>query len=224
MPKPTKPAQQQASVRTRRAYFDCRFGQLHVRTAFPTTGGFDEHVTLFCLHPRSGSSRVFDRFLPRIAADRSVYAPDLPGQGESDAPPASGAAAAAAAASDLADGLRLRQIDVLGFQDGSEAAVEFALARPQLVRRLVLVGLPSMSGLARLVQSCLVLQISDAWADATRRAVPALPHARLIEAAEYADDLFDVATGLLVEQLAGFLDRDAPQSAGDGRSAAPRGR
>jgi Tol biopolymer transport system component len=29
-------------VRTRRAYFDCRFGQLHVRTAFPTTGGFDE--------------------------------------------------------------------------------------------------------------------------------------------------------------------------------------
>ena len=34
------------AVRTRRAYFDCRFGQLHVRTAFPATGGFDEQVTL----------------------------------------------------------------------------------------------------------------------------------------------------------------------------------
>ena len=42
------------TVRTRRAYFDCTFGQLHVRTAFPTTGGFDEQVTLFCLHPQRG--------------------------------------------------------------------------------------------------------------------------------------------------------------------------
>src|ERR1700761_5563430 len=64
------------TVRTRRAYFDCRFGQLHVRTAFPTTGGFDEGVTLLCLHSREGSSRSFARFLPEIAADRSVYAPD----------------------------------------------------------------------------------------------------------------------------------------------------
>ena len=42
------------AVRTRRAYFDCKFGQLHVRTAFPATGGFDEQVTLFCLHPSEG--------------------------------------------------------------------------------------------------------------------------------------------------------------------------
>ena len=46
MPKIAKPvALTDASVRTRRAYFDFRFGQLHVRTAFPTTGGFDEQVT-----------------------------------------------------------------------------------------------------------------------------------------------------------------------------------
>src|SRR5450631_873571 len=64
------------AVRTRRAYFDCQFGQLHVRTAFPTTGGFDEGVTLFCLHPSETSSRTFDMFLPEIAGDRSVYAPD----------------------------------------------------------------------------------------------------------------------------------------------------
>ncbi len=55
------------TVRTRRAYFDCKFGQLHVRTAFPTTGGFDEQVTLFCLHPAEASSRLFIRLLPELA-------------------------------------------------------------------------------------------------------------------------------------------------------------
>src|SRR3979490_2100248 len=86
--KPTKLTAPLESVRTRRAYFDCRFGQLHVRTAFPTTGGFDEQVTLFCLHPDNSSSRMFTRFLPEIADERSVYAPDLPGLGESDPSPA----------------------------------------------------------------------------------------------------------------------------------------
>ena len=98
------------AVRTRRAYFDCRFGQLHVRTAFPTTGGFDEQATLFCLHADQSSSRAFARFLPEIADVRSVYAPDLPGLGESDPSPSSGVSEAAGAASDLADDLRLRQI------------------------------------------------------------------------------------------------------------------
>src|SRR6266446_4388591 len=70
-----------ATVRTRRAYFDCQFGQLHVRTAFPTTGGFDEQVTLICLHPIDASSRTFGGILPELAGARSVYAPDLPGYG-----------------------------------------------------------------------------------------------------------------------------------------------
>src|SRR5258708_38039836 len=64
-------------VRTRRAYFDCQFGQLHVRTAFPATGGFDEQGTLFCLHAIDASSRAFNRLRPELAAVRSVYAPDL---------------------------------------------------------------------------------------------------------------------------------------------------
>src|ERR1700761_473622 len=72
----------QTTVRTRRAYFDFKYGQLHVRTAFPGTGGCDEQVTLFFLHSRESSSRSFMRFLPEIAAERSVYAPDLPGFGE----------------------------------------------------------------------------------------------------------------------------------------------
>ena len=114
------------TVRMRRVYFDCRFGQLHVRTAFPTTGGFDEQVTLFCLHAAEGSSRTFSRFLPLIADERSVYAPDLPGCGESDArrPARSGAPAR----SRICGRFTPTQIDVLGFQEGCAVAVELARA------------------------------------------------------------------------------------------------
>src|ERR1700685_2307441 len=107
------------TVRTRRAYFDCRFGQLHVRTAFPGTGGFDEQVTLICLHSREDSSRRFARLLPEIAADRSVYAPDLPGFGESDPAPSATFADGANAVLDLTGDLRLRQVDVLGVGFGA---------------------------------------------------------------------------------------------------------
>jgi pimeloyl-ACP methyl ester carboxylesterase len=141
--KPPKSPMSKGAVRTRRAYFDCRFGQLHVRTAFPGTGGFDEEVTLFCLHPSGGSSRTFTRFLSELADVRSVYAPDLPGYGESDSSPGRGVADAATAISDLANGLRLREIDLLGVDYGAEVALALAAERPELVRRLVLIGPPA---------------------------------------------------------------------------------
>ena len=153
MPKPTtRSLPESPRVRIRRAYFDCRYGQLHVRTAFPTTGGFDEGVTLLCLHPDGATSRVFAELLPLAALQRSIYAPDLPGCGESDA--ASGdlaaAAAAAAAVMDLAADLRLRQVDVLGLQSGAAVSVELALAKPGLVRALLLAGAPPAERLALL--------------------------------------------------------------------------
>ena len=114
MIKVSKPTAAPIEVRTRRAYFDCQFGQLHVRTAFPTTGGFDEQVTLFCLHALDASSRAFIRLMPQLADLRSVYAPDLPGYGESDTSAGRSVRDAASAVSDLANGLRLRQIDLLG--------------------------------------------------------------------------------------------------------------
>lgn len=130
----------QLEVRSRRAYFDTRLGQLHVRTAFPGTGGFDEHTTLICVHPAGASSRVFAAFLPLMAADRSVYAPDRPGHGESDGLADADIATNAAALADLAADLRLRKIDVLGVQEGAAVALALAAAKPDLVRRLVLVG------------------------------------------------------------------------------------
>jgi pimeloyl-ACP methyl ester carboxylesterase len=149
------------TVRTRRAYFDCRFGQLHVRTAFPATGGFDEQATLFCLHPIDASSRTFSRFLADIADLRSVYAPDLPGYGESDSSPARSIADAAMAIDDLAKDLRLRQIDLLGVQYGAEVALELAAVRPELIRRLVLAGVPGPERLGLVKQPRLVINIAD---------------------------------------------------------------
>ena len=153
------------TVRTRRAYFDCKFGQLHVRTAFPATGGFDEQATLICLHPMDESSRAFSRFLADLAEARSVYAPDLPGYGESDSSPTRSIADAAAAISDLAQDLRLHQIDLLGVQYGAEVAMVLAASRPELVRRVVLVRVPAAERLGSVKQPRLVLGSADCGDD-----------------------------------------------------------
>jgi pimeloyl-ACP methyl ester carboxylesterase len=208
-------------VRTRRAYFDCRFGQLHVRTAFPTTGGFDEGVTLVCLHSREGSSRSFARFLPEIAGDRSVYAPDLPGFGESDAPPTLrhpngshpdagnadvGHAEAAHAVGELAMDLRLRQIDLLGVRFGAAVALDLACARPELVRRLVLVGAPQMDQIPLVKQQSLIVQVKPEAADEVRWIRATLQNARVIELPHHrAGDPFDADPKDLAKQIGGFL-------------------
>jgi pimeloyl-ACP methyl ester carboxylesterase len=181
--KPSKSAiPRPASVRTRRAYFDCQFGQLHVRTAFPTTGGFDEQVTLICLHAVDASSRTFSALLPEIADRRSAYAPDLPGYGESDPSPTRSVAEAAAAVSDLANDLRLRQIDLLGIQYGAAVALELATSRPELVRRLVLAGVATPDRVAALKQ----------------------PHL-MLAAADYSGNQFHAAPQALAKQVSAFL-------------------
>jgi pimeloyl-ACP methyl ester carboxylesterase len=143
--RPPKPAFAAASVadhvRVRRGYFECRYGQLHVHNAIPAGGGFEEGTPLLCLHPSPLCGRVFQRFLAVAGGGRSIFAPDLPGFGESD-PPARGAGLAehAAAIGDFLDTMRLRQTDVLGHGFGAGVAVELAAARPSQIRRLVLVS------------------------------------------------------------------------------------
>ncbi len=131
------------TVHLRKMYVDCRFGQMHLHTAFPSSGGFDELTPLLCVHPGPLSGRLFKGILGELGRDRSVYAPDLPGCGESDAPATAPAVADyAAALGDLIDTLRLRQVDVLGYQTGSVVAVELALSRPEQIRRVILAGVP----------------------------------------------------------------------------------
>jgi pimeloyl-ACP methyl ester carboxylesterase len=195
----------QKSVRTRRAYFDFKFGQLHVRTAFPATGGFDEQVTLFCLHRELGSSRDFARFLPEIADVRSVYAPDLPGYGETDPSQTSSVADAADAISDLANDLRLRQIDLLGVRAGAEIALSLAAARPELVRRLVLIGIPSADRLPRVGSSVLIMRTRPESPEVLAKLKAVLPNAKFEDIADYADDVFDAQPKTLAQQIGAFL-------------------
>jgi pimeloyl-ACP methyl ester carboxylesterase len=179
-----------AEPRIRRGYFECRYGQLHVHNAIPPGGGFDEATPLIALHHSPQSGMAFERFLPLMGCDRSVYAPDLPGFGESDPPPSRPTIADyAGAIADFCTSMRFRQIDVLGYRSGSFVAAELALARPEVVRRVALVGLPIAS---------------DAERESFRRApwpVPPTEDGSFL-AAEWTRTLQARRAGLTVEALA----------------------
>jgi pimeloyl-ACP methyl ester carboxylesterase len=128
-------------ARLRRMYVDCRYGQLHLTTAYPASGGFDEATPLVFLHADDGSGGDFDRCAALLGTDRSVYAPDLPGSGNSDAPKGRMAVAGLALAIvDLQQHLRLKRVDLLGCGRGALVAFELATTRPQDVRRLIVAG------------------------------------------------------------------------------------
>lgn len=138
------PLPQPAVVHVRRSYAECRYGQMHLWTAYPSGGGFDERTPIICLHHAGGSGRLFAPMLRELGQDRSVYAPDLPGHGSSDAAGArAGVADLAAAVGDFLDSLRLRTVDIFGYQLGAQLAAELAIARPQQVRRVMVWGLTS---------------------------------------------------------------------------------
>lgn len=125
--------------RVRRAYFDCRYGQLHVHYAIPSGGGFDEATTLLCIPGLPGSGRFFQPLLSLLGGDRSVYAPDLPGFAESD-PPAEGAGPMELAEGllDFLDSMRIRRVDLLAHEQGIPIALALVQIRPAAVGQLVL--------------------------------------------------------------------------------------
>jgi pimeloyl-ACP methyl ester carboxylesterase len=129
--------------RLRRAYFECRHGQLHVHNAIPVGGGFDELTTLICLHGSAGTGRIFLEVSKRLGNSRSIYSPDMPGCGESDASTAKlSIGGYADAIADFLDSMRFRQVDLLGVGAGAAVATELAVSRPKVVRKLYLLGIP----------------------------------------------------------------------------------
>lgn len=122
-------------------YIDCRYGQLHVTASYPQSGGFDEATPLVFLHADGGTGADFNRCAMLLGADRSVYSPDLPGSGASDAPKGRMAVAGMAlAVADLIEQFRLRRVDLVGCGRGALVAFELATARPPQVRRLIVAG------------------------------------------------------------------------------------
>lgn len=124
--------------RLRRAYYDCRYGQLHLHNAIPAGGGFDELTPVLCVHGGGETGRVFTPLLKVLGYERSVYAPDLPGCGQSD--PAPGVTAVESGVhmlEDFVDSMRIRSFDLVAQGDGQAIAQHLARARGAAIRRTV---------------------------------------------------------------------------------------
>jgi pimeloyl-ACP methyl ester carboxylesterase len=203
------------TIHLRKMYVDCRFGQLHLHTSFPSSGGFDELTPLLCVAPPTRSGRIFRPVLRDLGRDRSVYAPDLPGSGESDAPEHTPVVADHAAAFvDLIGSLRLKQVDVIGYQTGALAAVELALARPEQVRRLILIGVPSSDSgyqvgerLPLLKLPVMILRARDEFWESTGRTESLLRDARRAELADPTGNVLDADAEEIVRYARDFFDR-----------------
>lgn len=129
-------------VTVRRDYVDVAHGQVHLRQA----GAETSSPTLLCLHMSPASSLVYENVMAELGRSRRVIAPDTPGFGASDSlaePPE--IADYAEVMAELLDAERARgggPVDLLGYHTGSLIALELAVRRPDLVRRVVTISMP----------------------------------------------------------------------------------
>ena len=139
-------AHAQTPTKVWRHYAKCRFGQIHVTSAAPSTE--TGKTPLVCLHQSPVSGGYYKEFQAIMAQDRLVMCPDTSGYGSSDAPPAQPnmadlGAAMAEALTDLGYGAGGKgPVDWLGFHTGNFVITEIVAQRPDLVRRLVMPGIP----------------------------------------------------------------------------------
>ena len=166
--------------------------------------------------------------------DRSVYAPDLPGFGESD-PPGTPVAAAdyAAALGDFIEHMRLRRLDLLAVRNGAQLALALALIRPAQIARVVIAPAPARGAgerppggeapewqralsrgladypprerLTALTAKVLVLRPADEPAETAARTREALPVARVHDLGAPGAELPAGAPERLFEAVRDFL-------------------
>ena len=125
----------------RKAY--ARMGDRHLHYRVAGSRRTTRAPSLICLHAAPFSGRSFLSLLGQLGCDRQIFAPDLPGFGDSD--PLSQKADVADCASAiglLLDALGLETVDLLGHRLGSAVALELALQRQSQVRRLLLFSAP----------------------------------------------------------------------------------
>ncbi|MCC6171016.1 MAG: alpha/beta hydrolase [Gammaproteobacteria bacterium] len=119
-----------------RGYVNLLHGQVHVRRF--GAGGGSRPVLL--LHECPGSSSGLRDLAAALAVDRTVYAIDLPGIGESDPLPAPDVAHYATALTQFLDALGLTQVDVVAEFTAVPFAVELARTAANRVHALCFDG------------------------------------------------------------------------------------
>ncbi|NBC35356.1 alpha/beta fold hydrolase [Novosphingobium sp. FSY-8] len=129
-----------------KAYAPSRYGQIHYRLCLPQ--GPVSAPPILCLHQTPSNSHEWRALMPHLAQGRVVIAPDTPGYGMSDPPPAPTTIPDFAehmlaltdhlAGAGVIDGTR---IDVIGMHTGSLIATQMGLTAPDRVRKLGLFGL-----------------------------------------------------------------------------------
>lgn len=131
-----------ASTAIKRGFVDVPHGQMHYRHAG------DSGEALLVLHASPGSSRQQVRTIEDFAGEARVFAPDTPGNGDSDAlfdrEPTIPELAAAALA--FLDAVGLDRVRVYGSHTGAAIATELAILAPDRVSALVLDGVSLMQG------------------------------------------------------------------------------
>ncbi|MCB2107461.1 MAG: alpha/beta hydrolase [Rhodobacteraceae bacterium] len=132
----------------RKGYANSSIGQMHYHYVEPPQDTGKTPIVFF--HPNPFSGIYFSYTLEELGKDRKAIAFDSPGYGESARPskPATMeevAAYMAEALEDMGYG-NGNKVDVSGFHTGAYIAPELAAARPDMVRRVVLSGVPFWEG------------------------------------------------------------------------------
>lgn len=134
-----------------RAFVRIREGQVHLRRNLPEDSG--EHTPLVMLHSSPVASGSLVPLMRALGPRRPLIAPDTLGNGDSAPPDVDepNLAYFADAVIRLMDELDLGQIDLYGVRTGGLIASEIAVAKPELVRRMVLdeVNLPAKGSMER---------------------------------------------------------------------------
>ena len=128
-----------------KAYIDLDWGQIHRLQAAPS---LVTEPTLVCFPPNPFSGNYYRQLMASLALDRTVVALDYPGLGQSD--PLTTWRTVGDLAEIMIDAIesaRLtdeqhQSIDVCGYHTGAMVAAEVAIRRPDLVRRVILIGVP----------------------------------------------------------------------------------
>lgn len=135
---------------TRGAYVDAPTGQVHMQVAMPSVDTGKTPFVIF--HPNPYSGVYFSYLLEELGADRVAIAPDTPGYGNSTKPSQPQTMTElgetmAAALENIGYGAGGKgKVDVSGYHTGAYIATELAATRPDLVRRVVLIGVPFWQG------------------------------------------------------------------------------